>query len=348
MHDPNDRGDQFPLGDFLRICDPHAGRHGCEPCLRSDYERSDDHARSGQRRHLRFVRWSVGCGLVALFWGLFMQLVLGGERTEAAWWPEAVFTALTLVLVLLTLFLETQQTWLVERYKAEALRLVKFRLLIRPALWNGDTADLRALQNDLEARRARVAETPHEVLEALAHSDALPDLPATKDCERVDAESLGRLLEYYRRKRLDFQLHYFESKMREKKGLLQNALLQPSFFFFAIGLSMVALLLENPWIEHANKGLGHWLVFWSLALPFGWGAIRTLRGASERSRNQARSHGRYDSLAEIRRSLDAATGKDPNEWDRAMIFGYLYLCESILASDQHEWLRLMKEAEAYG
>jgi hypothetical protein len=348
MHDRGDRGAAFPLGEFLRICDPHAGSRECAPCLRSDYERADGLARHGQRRHLKFVRWSVRCGFAALFWGLFQQLVIGGSRTAAAWWPEAVFTAATLVLVLLTLFLETHQTWLVERYKAEALRLVKFRVLIRPGLWNGDTADLRALQNDLEARRARVADTPHEVLEALAHSDALPDLPATRDSERVDAKSLERLLEYYRRKRLDFQLAYFERKMREKKGVLQNALLQPFFFFFAIGLSMVVLLLESPWVQSDKETLKHSLIFFSLALPFGWGAIRTLRGANERSRNQARSHARHDSLAEIRRSLDAATGKAPEQWDRAMIFGYLYLCESILASDQHEWLRLMKEAEAYG
>lgn len=351
MHDPGDRGAPFPLGEFLSICDPHAGSDECEPCLRSDYETADGHATDGQRKHLRLVRWSVGCGVVALFWGLLQQLF--GEKCSflrppgPGYWLESVFTLLAFGLVLWTLARETKETWLGERYKAESLRLLKFRMLIRPALWKG-TVDLSALRNELEARRARIADLPHQMLEEAAHRDALPDLPATSECGRVEPPALARLLEYYRRKRLDFQLHYFEHKMREKASLLENALLQPFFFFFGLGLGMVNLLLESPLVQSGNETLLHGLVFGSLAFPFGWAAIRTLRGANERSRNQARSHARYDSLAEIRRSLDAATAGKPADWDLPMIFGYLYLCEGILSSDQHEWLRLMKEAEAYG
>lgn len=346
MHDPKDRQAPFPLGPFLRVCDPYDGKPGAEPCLRSDFDDADRRADRGQARHGVLVVSSVLCGFVALFWGLKAQLF--GRHGGAAYWLEAGFTFLALILVLVTLIRATQKTWLIERYKAEHLRLIKFRMLIEPALWNGDAKDMTALKNEIEARRAKVAHAPHELLEALAHSDALPDLPATDSCRRVDPGQVRRLLEYYRRKRLDFQLRYFERKMGEKLSWLENSLWQPVFFFFGLGLSAVNLILERPWIQSSDETLTHTLVFGSLLLPFGWGAMRTLRGAHERVRNQARSHARYDSLAEIRKSLDAEVGRDPEHFDPTKIFGYLYLCEGLLAADQHEWLRLMTEAEAYG
>jgi hypothetical protein len=355
MHDgdPKDRDAPFPLGPFLRLCDPYDGKRGPEPCLRSDFDDADARAGGGQGWHGFFVIASVVCGFIALFWGLKAQLF--GQKCPpvpthggAAYWLEVGFTGLALILVLWTLIRATQKTWLIERYKAEHLRLIKFRLLIEPSLWNGDTKDMREVQNDLETRRAKVAHAPRLLLEALAHSDALPDLPSTDSCRKVDPGQLRRLLDYYRRKRLDFQLRYFERKMGEKLSWLENSLWQPVFFFFGLGLSAVNLILESPWIQSSDETLTHSLVFGSLLLPFGWGAIRTLRGAHERLRNQARSHARYDSLAEIRRSLDLEVNRDPEHFDPTKIFGYLYLCEGLLAADQHEWLRLMTEAEAYG
>lgn len=118
----------------------------------------------------------------------------------------------------------------------------------------------------------------------------------------------------------------------------------------------ISLVLCNDILEWATKDAQNhrmhltilWLTLASFAVPMGWSAIRTLRGAHEFSRNVARSHGRHAALAELSRSLDAATEGPPARWDRPVIFGYLYLCEGILASDQHEWIRLMRDAEWYG
>ena len=347
MHDPKDRDAAFPLGAYLRLCDPCADDPKVEPCLRRDYEIADESAERGQRAHGRLVRASVTCGLAALFWGLLKQLF--GLHDPRVFWLEAGFTSLALILVLVTLLRGTHKTWLTERYKAEYLRLIKFRLLIEPGLWSRGTGDLAAVRHELETGRAKIANTPHTVLEALAHGDALPDLPATADCLTVESPALGRLLEYYRRKRLDSQLRYFERKMGEKPGWIENPVWQPLMFFVGLALSLANLLLEGTGFDEHRYG---WVlplfVFGSRLAPFGWGAIRTLRGAHERTRNQARSHARYDALAEIRKSLDKSTVGDPSSWDRPQIFGYLYLCEGLLAADQHEWLRLMTEAETYG
>ncbi len=94
------------------------------------------------------------------------------------------------------------------------------------------------------------------------------------------------------------------------------------------------------WLEEQD-GLLKWIVFGSLAVPAAWTAIRTQRTAHEFARNVVRSRARHSALCLISERL-------LEEKDLVAIFGYLYLCEFILAADQHEWLRLMKEAEWYG
>lgn len=356
MHDrkEEDRNAPFPLGPFLRLCDPYAGKEGPEPCLRSDFEDADGRARREQRIHHRLVQCSVLSGFVAIFAGLAQNLFKWcwlRPPDGIGFRIEFVFTITALVLVLWALFSRKQETWLLERFKAERLRLVKFRLLIEPKLWQPGSTDIEPVRARVESERTRILHMPEDLLDALKNEDALPDLPRTDDCARVEPAALSRLLDYYRRKRIGFQLRYFEERMRQKAPRTENRMLQPLFFFLGIALSLANLLIE--WATNGDP-VGHleaatrWLVFFALILPFGWSAIRTLRGSREFARNRARSHARHASLSELRRGLEAATGGPAESWDRVMIFGYLFLCEGLLAADQHEWIRLMREAEVYG
>jgi hypothetical protein len=66
----------------------------------------------------------------------------------------------------------------------------------------------------------------------------------------------------------------------------------------------------------------------------------------------------YEQLSESEKEYDRKTAMETiakrlsderlGERDPHRIFGYLYLAEFILASDTHEWMRLMREAEWYG
>jgi hypothetical protein len=355
MHDPRDRGAPFPLGEFLTLCDPCAERPDVRPCLRKDFEDADASAVRAQKKY----RWAVGkaaiLGLIALLIGLRQRIGVSQEpcvgRSQNPWLVlEFLYTVVALGFVLAAILTGKQAHWLSKRFQAERLRLLKFKLLIDPKLWHASIRDLTPWGNRLETGRRTIANQSEEVLDALKFSDAMPDLPATEDCLAVEVPALQRLLEYYRRKRLGFQLEYFEGRAR-KKMALANPRLPPIFFFAGI-----ALVLCNNIVEWATKDAENSriqltilvLALLSFAVPMGWSAIRTLRGAHEFSRNVSRSHARQAALAELSGSLDAATAGPPEHWDRPVIFGYLYLCEGILAADQHEWIRLMRDAEWYG
>ena len=356
MHDPGDRGKPFPLGQYLTLCDPDPSSE--QSCLRKDFDDADGEAIRGQRAYRRIVRLAAVSGLIALIWGLAQHLHLFGPPTEELrdaldlrFWIELVYTFGVLMLVLYAILTSKRDYWLNERFKAERLRLLKFKCLIDPVLWQTKDRDLTSWRSQLEVERNAIVTQSEESLETMKISDAMPDLPPTGLCNTVEIPALQSLLEYYRRKRLDSQLLYFAGRIRKGRGLADSPHLPPIFFFLGIALALCNLILEWAVRGSVTKNaplLSSWLVFGSLAVPLGWSALRTLRGAHEVSRNLMRSHARHGALSEISRSLSKATGAPPEQWDRPVIFGYLYLCENILAADQHEWIRLMGEAEWYG
>jgi hypothetical protein len=356
MHDPKDRGAPFPLGEFLTLCDPCAESPEVRPCLRKDFEDADASAVHAQMRYRVSVGVAAVAGLIALLIGLGQRAKLPETppctTSPNRWLPvEFAYTLLALISVLAAILTGKQAHWLSKRFRAERLRLLKFKLLIDPKLWHTSLRDLTPWRNRLETGRSAIADQSEENLDALKLSDAMPDLPATDDCLAVEVPALQRLLEYYRRKRLGFQLEYFERRAR-KKSILANPRLPPIFFFSGIALVLCNDILEWATQDALDSHRGELtilgLALLSFAVPMGWSAIRTVRGAHEFSRNAARSHARHAALAELSRSLDAATAGPPERWDRPVVFGYLYLCEGILASDQHEWIRLMRDAEWYG
>lgn len=356
MHDPEDRAAPFPLGEFLRICDPCAESPGARPCFRQEFVEADARADRAQRAYGRVVRTAAILGVGALLLGLAQRLFgphgvgadTAGNRLLVP--LEFLYTLVALLVALAALLTGRQERWLSERFQAERLRLLKFRLLIDPKLWQPGKRDLGPWRNRLETERRVIANPPDGILDALKASDSLAELPATEDCLAVEPSALQRLLEYYRRKRLGSQLEYFEGRMRKRMRLANPRL--PGIFFFA----GIALVLCNDILEWATRGTANGrietvsmaLVLASLAVPMGWSAIRTVRGAHEFSRNASRSHARHAALSEIARHLDEATAAPPERWDRPAIFGYLSICEGVLAADQHEWMRLMRDAEWHG
>jgi hypothetical protein len=360
MHDAEgDLAAPSPLGPFLKLCDPCANGETTEPCLRADFDDADDRALDAQRDYGRATRNAARFGLGALLLGLFQEF-FGRSHSQAPFptavrWAlfvvEVAYTGTTLVLVLLAISDRRKEEWLSERFKAERLRLLKFKLLIDPRLWGRDARYLPQTRGLLETGRHDIVNQPDDVLHAFKASDALPELARTEDCNGVDVPALQRLLDYYRRKRLDHQRVYFEGRLRRKRGFTENASLSPIFFFTGIALSLCYLILEFATHKTESalaEAVGRVLLFFSFAFPLGWAAIRTVKSAHQLSRNRLRSNARHADLSKIEGALNAETSRPPEKWDRPLIFGYLTTCEGVLSADQHEWIRLMVEAEWYG
>ena len=342
VHDEGrDLTDAGPLGKYLAFC-----RDELVPA----YEAADAEAGKNQRRHRGLTKWAGILGGIGLFVAA-INVAFPGEAAEAS--PFALKTpydvslalegGLALVATVLVgfgLFLGFHKSWLIARYKAERLRLLKFRTLVDPEFWcAGGLVPPNATH--FRTQRDRILALRADDLASLAHrEDDVPQRPSAAACGTLDRAVRLEIAAYYRRKRLDFQVAYFgraahviERKISGRPGWL------PLVFFTSVAFAVFHVASEHAGEKwHDARSL-------SLALAFGipalWAALRTYRTANEFGRNESRSLAKGSALATIRDRIDADGPPDD-------LFADLGLCEYVLATDLGEWLRLMREAEWYG
>ena len=151
MHDsPEDLGRGWPLlGDPLQVC-----AAAIEPPFREADKAALDH----QKRHRQLT--TLGCHVRDLQAVLIAILQLG--------WPslrhipgmgiiELAFAAIAVGAVVLGIQSSRQANWLLERHKAERLRLAKFRFLIDSATWSPDAVVVAQQVAQLRAARSRIS-----------------------------------------------------------------------------------------------------------------------------------------------------------------------------------------------
>ena len=109
------------------------------------FRRADQAALKHQKNHRRLIRLAASFGTIAVILAI-LQLAfddpIGPSFKAVATGEEAFAVVIALIAVGLGLWAAFQIQWLVERNKAERLRLAKFRFLIDPELWYGDTGSL--------------------------------------------------------------------------------------------------------------------------------------------------------------------------------------------------------------
>jgi hypothetical protein len=339
MHDtPEDLGRETPLGDYLRFCRDE---------ILPRFEEADRDSLAAQRRHRAFARWA------AVFATLSVLLALGQRAAEAALGSEwkrrfLVFEGLavigTLLLVAVGLFSVGHTRWLLRRYQAERLRLLKFRLLTDPRLWTGAGREA-AWRAGLPSKIEAVGKLRRDELKRESQTEEVPEHPARDVCDRVPDPVVREVLDYYRRRRLTLQAEYFaRSARRAEARFFQTPLLLPLFFFAGLLGALVHWTFKVAELE-PQRGLLSFVSLGTIALagmlPAVWKGYRAYRGANEFSRNASRSLSKQSALEQIARRLTA-------ERDRCAVFGELAVSEYILGSDQQEWLRLMLGARWYG
>lgn len=283
-------------------------------------------------------------------------------------WVELGSLLLTILAVAAGLFGGWHGKWLLSRYQAERLRLLKFEYLADETLWLEPEA---VWQGELLRRIQEVGWIRHGTLEEEAEKDDAPGAISRELAGAVSEADRGALSEYYMRKRLETQIAYF-SRGIEHGGWwrFESRQLLPTIFFasiFLVGIHLVRELSERrePAAEasiSAARGsavqgrgettgerpagprseLDRWLLLSALGLPAIGAGIRTFRAANEFGRNRARSAARRTELADISRRMQREASP------HAGVLEHVALAESVLAGDQREWLRLMLEAEWYG
>ena len=311
------------FGDYLRF--------GQGPLLKAfrDADRDALHAQS----------WHRGMTIGAAVLGTFA--ILASVLTRI--FPTRLFLSLELgcavlsaLVVLAGILAGWHKRWLLSRYKAEQYRLLKFDFLTDPALW---TKPEEVWQRALEDRIREIETIEVGDLDHQAKIEKVAKVPAS-DLESVPTPQRQEVWRYYVERRLDFQIQYFSRiTANEPRGVLGSSRISPTIFFLTVTLLAYHLYLE---IRFGDKAGPPVFLIVSLLVPALWSGVRTFRSANQFGRNRARSAAKASALRQVAGRLEVT----PPPLDT--VFQNIAVAESVLASDQGEWLRLMNEAEWYG
>jgi hypothetical protein len=338
MHDPPELLQRSSrLGDYLRFC--HAE-------LLPKFVAMDAASLSSQRMHRAFARWAAVTTTVAVVFAITRKLLgprLADPLPRVLHVLEGAAVVATLLLVVVGLLLIGHTRWLMRRYQAEQLRLLKFRLLTDPTFWAAASAG-DGWKNELRAERDRICGLPRQKLGALSEMENVPVLRDRGACDAVGGSTVAELLDYYVDRRLAPQRYYFgRAADRAEIRFLKSPYIVPFLFFLGLIGTLVdwVIGLEKLTPEKALGALGVAALAVVGIVPALWRGIRGYRGANEFSRNASRSTARQSALSELERRLR-------QQQDPSVLFAELAMCEYILGADQQEWLRLMRGAKWYG
>jgi hypothetical protein len=343
MHD-KDEGNRPPrLEEYLLAC---------ADVLVKPFEDADSASLSQQIRHRETTRTAataLSAAIIVAAINAVLEPVLGREATWIGLVFEAAFALIALVAVVAGYIRFSRDGWLLERARAEQIRLAKFRTFGDAGFWCGPRPDPDAVRERL---RRSLSEIPHSVSGLAEVSEGGASAPAEppRDCAGLEPGLWEGLRDYYQRRRLGVQRDYFEVRAERKRGRwYDNERILPVVFFASLAFVVAHVGLGFLAGSHGDDGnpeaplrMGS-IVFAALAaiLPAAWAGVRTYKQANEFLRNRSRARAR-------RAELDALSERLANASDPMAGFAAIALCEYVLALDQAEWLRVMRDAEWYG
>jgi hypothetical protein len=306
------------------------------------------------REAIRYQKWyqwtaifAVGLGALTILLAILEFIVKSPKHPvfESIFsWAEPVTAGLTLILIGVGSFGKFKEKWLTARYKAENLRLLKFRKLTDSRLWC-PPIDMALLAEELQDDVRQLEAQNYEEAKEWASHGVHPGIcgpPCTDTCD----DALHELIEYYRPKRLHVQMRYLsrKSKSDEESGLWTATLVQIIFFAsFAFVLAHVAVHLATA---AADKGMGpalleQVLIALAAGVPVIAAGFRTYRSSREFERNALRHRATLDSLE----TLEDQLRETKQLADKFRLLGF---CELVLEADCRDFMRLLCEVEWYG
>jgi Protein of unknown function (DUF4231) len=327
----------------------HSALSLLQKTIHKPFRRCDRKAIGYQKLYQWVAILAVGFGALTILLAI-LEFIVKPPEPSVLTWGEPGTAALTLVFIAVGTFCKLKEKWLTARYKAENLRLLKFRKLTDSRLWC-PPIDMALLEEELRDEVDKLEAQNYEEAKAWAAQGAHPCLcgpPSSDGCDTDKA--LHELVDYYRLKRLHVQMHYLsrKSKSDEKSGswtaLLVQALFFASFaFVLAHVMVHVAVILgakggteaeERPFLEQCLIGA-------AAGLPVVAAGFRTYRASREFERNALRHRATLDSLEKLEEELRETKAL-------AEKFRLLGFCELMLEADCREFMRLLCEVEWYG
>lgn len=313
-------------------------------------------AESNRRRHWLLSRVAITCGVLAIIMAI-LQLGLARilpRAAETVLVVECLLVAAGAVAVVLGRWRKHKRAWLVNRHKAERLRMLKFSMLLHPDLWRHRPAWRIELRRRFEGI---VGIDGDEAVRAWAEEDRLLRHDQWREevvPELRHGEEFQGVLAYCLHKRLRYQRDYLcRASERAKAELVGGAWFSPeAFFLMTVALVILHVVLELALLlanghGGAAHGPGHaalhhagvWALMAAASLPLVGILVKYLNSTFESARRAESFHAKAAALREIGERLngeDLAVG-------RALF--HLDQVEHLLELEHADWLRAQLDAE---
>ena len=331
--DDMDDGENMPAHDPLRTIVQY-----CQQTIWPSYVKADQSALRLQEKYRKRATAAALLGSVAVALAI-IQLYRGFQIPWSWIISSAEGTAAvgTFAIIFLGIRASLKEEWLLQRFKAESLRLLKFRYIIE----SGQHAEkeLRERLEEMSEEVEKITCTTASVLQGWLARGTVPRIAVLTARPQLTKESLHEIAHYYRAKRLRVQLAYLRSRVQ---NYLMNdrktRLFGPSFFFGSVAFVLAHLLVE---IGRGPEAWSRATIMIAALLPVAAAGFRTQRASNEFARSASRSEALQHVLTELSERLRRAEGG-------LSMFQELEFCEQVLEADLREWMRLMAEAEWFG
>lgn len=322
-----------------------AGTHGaavrdivaiCRAAIDPAYRRADARALRSQHEHRTIVDCLAITGTLAVLAGLVPladRLSLAAARTT-----EIVSACAALLTVAVGIWAGFERRWLLERHKAERLRLLEFHALLSFAAHGcADGVDTWAAA--LRREVTRIEHLSEQAMRRWLTDEPVAEERLVTQRHTLAGEIVHEVAREYRTRRLDAQAAYFlEKAQRNERWDEITRPLVPLLFFISVGSIAPAAALR---LFTNDTTLGAAFLVLAAGAPAVAAGIRLFRSAHEFARNSIRFRGKYLVLRILAERLK-------NETSTAVVLRDLWYAETILEAEHREWLRLMIEAEWFG
>jgi hypothetical protein len=315
----------------------------CAVIVRPTYHEVDAAAIRHQGRHRRYSNAAILFGTLAVLLAI-IQLAFPdwveahGIRGVPTW--EIVATALAVIAVLAAILSAAKANWMVERHKAERLRLAKFRFLTDPETWCGPQEleqQINRLRDGVAQIRTMGSEAFRQWVGELQRAEALLP-PPPRPCP-IGAGAFGQLVDYYRAKRVVYQRLYFRDRSHRNVPMAWlTGWLAPLLLFASVICVLGHYALDLSGRDPLSHEEARVFIFLAAALPAVSASVRAIRETHQFARNRVRYNAKELNLLYLE---DALKGPGPvDQKFRAMEF-----CEGTLKLEHREWARLMLDTE---
>ena len=343
------------------------------------YRKTDDEALKFQRQHKKIAKIAISLGFAAIFFAIIQFCLLSlkfplhlpygnWEVVDIFRAGEVVAGIFAAVAVVAGLYRADQNRWLINRHIAECYRLLKFRSLLDKNFWDihefeqwkrltnekiqslneiyeneNNEYSIRNLGTALFSKMRTTVRREKEkpgVIEEWINADKITPSPASNKCSYSPAAK-KEFLDYYRKKRLIYQMNYYLCRYRDLKTTYEQKKKLPKVLFITSVAAVLLHFIIDLFSISAIISIG--LIGVAVTVPIAGYVVKTYHDTFQAARSSALYYAKYSALDNLNNQLSEYENALDENWKQ--ILDTLWECENFLEAEHREWLILIQDAE---